>query len=242
MRWGVRGALLGLIVCSAGPVGGQATGARGVVETFLADLAAERYADAARLLDSTSFRATLRRFVAGARRDSADRPYRAQRLRAIDSTMTPEVVAWFERAARARDSLRPGDVAYEFEGVPSLAALEALSLDEAMVKWLQAHDPGRQFRRLMVEQRCDVARDERAMRPSPFDMVLVATVDVDDSTAYALVRQRRPLGVVGASTVPRARPTAWEVRRRPEGWRVTADEVVLSGGVVRVLRPTCQAR
>ncbi len=242
MRFPLMGVAWTAVLAGSAPMEAQRVAPAVVVDSFVRLLKAEQYSLAATLVDPVTFAEARRRRVANARADSARPPMTAERLLSMDSSISPAMAQWMEQSLRERAAKpgRLGELSMEFTGVTSLAQLEALTEADATARWLEAHDPNRQYRLILRSLACTPPLTDSERQSAPFTLTTLGVVTVDDTLAFALVSL---LGFAPRTALPvvaSGKPVSWELRRRRDGWRVTPDELVLSGPFLHVGRLQCQ--
>lgn len=133
-----------------------------------------------------------------------------------------------------------------FEGVGSVEELEALTPLEATARWLERHDFNSAYQAMMRNDACTPPIPESIRQARPFEIEVLGVVAADDTSAYAVVRQR-PGSAASAPGSPLApylllgpvRPQAWPMRRRPGGWRLEPDAISISWAFLRIATPAC---
>lgn len=157
---------------------------RAVVDSFFAEVSAERWDAAAARLDLARFEPYFKQQLRNVRSEMRSPDQTPEELMARDSTMPRAVAAWQAARMNAARSSRPfGDYSYEFAGVTTQHELLTLALPDAAARWLAARDRRTQLRESFRRQGCPLA-------PMPTLAVpkhrILAVVAPDDSTAYAI--------------------------------------------------------
>ena len=179
-------ALLAMIVAVPRPTHAQATqerAVRAVVDSFFAAVAREQWDSATALIDVPRFEPYLKQQIRSARTMLPQREMTVEEMMATDSTMPRAVAEWQLGLRKRYKEPAFGDMSYEFSGVKTLQALFALTLPEAVARWLQAQDSRTQMRESLVRAGCPLA--VLGQFPVPEHTVL-AIARADDSTAYAV--------------------------------------------------------
>jgi hypothetical protein len=164
----------------------QAASPEEVARQFFKAEDEDRWLDAARLLDLKRFEILRRMTLKGARTIRAPWRLTPEQMMEMDPEM-PRAVAEYQasRANKVRSDFNP--LEFQFARVPSADSLEALSVEEAAARWLEAQGPKWQEER---------DRKEAAKRP------LVKCPANPDSLTLALAQYKPPKAVVlGAATV-----------------------------------------
>lgn len=174
------------------PAAAQTAGPRDVASRFLDAIAAERWTEAAQMLDLDAFREYVQHFTSRSDRSSTTRPIpTVEDLRRQDPSMPREVAEWHVRQMREAQSRMGDPTEYEFAGVRSIAALRRLPIEEAAARWLEARSPQYSLRRQLEEMRCPVP-DARDL-PVP-ERRLLGVITESDTVSYALHREELEFG------------------------------------------------
>lgn len=179
-------ALLATIVAVPHQTQAQSTqerAVRAVVDSFFAAVAREQWDSATALIDVPRFEPYFKQQIRNARTMLPQREVTVEEMMATDSTMTRAVAEWQIGLRKRFNEPAFGDMSYEFTGVKSLQALFALTVPEAVARWLQAQDSRTQMRESLVRAGCPLA--VLGQFPVPAHTVL-ATARADDSTAYVV--------------------------------------------------------
>jgi hypothetical protein len=106
----------------------------------------------------------------------------------------------------------------EFANVESVSVLEQLNPMEAMVRWIEAHDPGERLRafRLPVPPGIPTPAAEPKV-----ERVVLGTVMEDDSVAHVTYRETHRLS---SNALVEQAVRAVSLRRTDQGWRLLLDE------------------
>jgi hypothetical protein len=166
--------------------GAREAAVRAVADSFYDAIRRQRYDEAASFLTLEPFEQYFREAARDARAAIPHFPT-AEELMQSDSTMPRIVAEW--QAARARQfaSTEPfPSISGEFAGIRTPAELNALSLSQALARWLQAMNPRETVREAMRSSSCG---DERtlAMLDSIWKEHVLGVTLVDDSTAYVIL-------------------------------------------------------
>lgn len=159
---------------------------RAVVDSFFADVAAERWDAAAARLDLQRFEPFFRQALRNARSEVRMPDPTPEQLMAQDSTMPRAVAEWEAaqmKATRAYGSF--GDYSYEFAGVTTQHELFALTIPDAAAHWLAARDHRTQMREAFRRQGCPLAALPGVFGTSRRTVLGVAVSH--DSTAYVIL-------------------------------------------------------
>lgn len=177
-----------LVVPVAAPLGAQSPverDVRAVVDSFFADVAAERWDAAAARLDLQRFEPFFRQALRNARSEIRVPDPSPEELMARDSTMPRAVAEWeVARMKASRANMPFGDYSHEFAGVTSQHALLELSLADAAARWLAARDQRTQLRESARRQGCPLGNIPEASPPAKHTVLGVLLTD--DSTAYVI--------------------------------------------------------
>ena len=158
---------------------------RAVVDSFFADVAAERWDAAAARLDLQRFEPFFRQELRNARSEVRMPEPSPEELMARDSTMPRAVAEWeVARMKASRTGMPFGDSSHEFAGITSQHALLALSLADAAARWLAARDQRTQLRESARRQGCPLGNIPEASPPATHTVLGVLLTD--DSTAYVI--------------------------------------------------------
>jgi hypothetical protein len=186
--------LLGIVLITAArPTVAQSQPPGDVAERFLTAVAADRWSEAARLLDLDAFREYVDVFLR--RAGEAQRERRpvptADELRRQEPSMPREVAEWHVRQMREADERMGDPTPYEFAGVRTTAELRRLSPEQAAARWLEARDPGYVIRRQLEAMGCPAPNADELPR---LQRRLLGVIEEGDSVAYALHREDVELG------------------------------------------------
>lgn len=190
---------------------------RGTVDKFFRAVEAERWLEAAELIDSATFARFLRAFVGRARVALPSPSARAKQA----PRGTPQRGSSTEREWE--------DYSRDFAGVSTFQMLRSLTPLDAAARWLQANDPISAYTRTVV--RCskvpiDVAK---VHAESPFRRVTIAEAIVADGTAYVLAV---PVSPLTSSPFFLDRPSVLTLREREGRWfLVTSSDLLTSGNL-----------
>jgi len=187
-----------------------------VLDSFFQALAAERWTDAARLLDPADLDAYRFQVAAGMRQRPRD--LTVDDLLRADSQM-PRAVAEYEvERTRARRATYGDYLGHEFADVHDAAQLESLPVPELVIRWLQAQHPAQRLREALRRRGCPTPPGiDSAFRLAALNVV--ASV-VRGDTALVLFRSPwRPFpdsGFFGQS------PQIAHLKREGTEWRILA--------------------
>ena len=180
--------VLSLLAPMDASLGAQSPGerdVRAVVDSFFADVAAERWDAAAARLDLQRFEPFFRQALRNARSEIRVPDPSPEELMARDSTMPRAVAEWeVARMKASRANMPFGDYSHEFAGVTSQHALLELSLADAAARWLAARDQRTQLRESARRQGCPLGNVPEASPPAKHTVLGVLLTD--DSTAYVI--------------------------------------------------------
>lgn len=211
---------------------------RAVVDSFFAALASERWSVAANYLDLQSFARFLNERVNAARSAVPMRPTTVEDLMAADTTLPRAVAEWQIARFRNASGSRPfNDFSDEFAGITSFRALEDLTPLEGAARWLEANDPGNRLRRSFAALKCPGLIVDSLRSWIPYALRTVGTAQVNDSTAYVLTAREFADSGMYAPT-----PSTVLLRRRREGWQISANVAMLSGNHFVAVDPQCPRR
>ena len=220
-----------------------ADAARATVDSFFADIDAERWSAAAQRLDLRDFAPYLRRTIVAARGQLPSPPPTVAELMAQDSTLPRAVAEWqIEQGRRVQRETRFHDFSDQFAGVTTFAALASLSVPDAAARWLEARDFRTRMRAYYQRQPCadsalTAARLQATRSVSTERQTILAFALRDDSTAYVIhassqVDDRRRNA--GMDAMP---PAVMTLRREGSRWLIVPHEGFLqarSGGLYAV--------
>lgn len=211
---------------------------KAVADSFFAANRTERWASAAAYLDMDAFARLLRERVNVARMTRAQPPMSVETLMAQDSTMPRAVAEWQVERMRRYGATRPfDDFSQDFIGITSLRALEALTPAEGAVRWLEAQDPNATWRRAIAKLKCAQASADSLRTFSLFTRSVLAAVEVNDSTAYALTTIDVFGNAMGGDDSPP--PDLVLMRRKVGAWRVVPSLWLMRGMNMGFGRPQC---
>lgn len=211
---------------------------KAVADSFFAATRTERWANAAAYLDMDAFARLLRERVEVARMTRAEPPMSVETLMAQDSTMPRAVAEWQVERIRRYGATRPfDDFSEDFIGITSVRALEALTPAEGAVRWLEAQDPNASWRRAIAKLKCSQVSADSLRTFSLFTRSVLAAVEVNDSTAYALTTiDVFGNAMDGDDTPP---PNLVLLRRKAGAWRVVPSLWLMRGMNMGFARPQC---
>ena len=242
--------LLARATTIAGQASADARAVRAAVDSFFADIAAERWAAAAQRLSLRDFEQYLKRTIASARGQLPTPLMTVDELMAQDSTMPRAVAEWqLDRMRKTRDEYRFHDFSHEFAGVTTFQALVALSVTDAAARWVEARDSRTHLRQFLRQQTCpDSASNTARLRvlagPLPADTPRVLAVALaDDSTAYAIYGHSR--SSAREQTVDGTSPPVLTLYRARGRWLILPRYDLLrqaSGALVRMETPCFDPR
>lgn len=188
---------------------------RAVVDSFFTASGAERWNDAAKLLDMRAFDRILKQAQGNARAILPTPPMTVEMLMAHDSTM-PRAVAEWQIARWARYPHDPYEfLTYQFANVSTPRDLLALTPDEAAARWLEAQDFRYEMRRSWKLAGCSVDMPA-SMIPVPRSAVFAVAVG-NDSTAYVIHGGGIFDGDIASGLIP---PLVMVLTRRDSTWRI----------------------
>jgi hypothetical protein len=207
-----------LLLCATRTASAQSQTPAQVAQAFFNALAAERWRDAASLLDLESFDAYRKDVVKNARHPYPTTDFTAEMLLKHDSTM-PRAVAEYQAAQmkRFRDD-SASVIGREFANTRSPGELESLSVLDAAARMLEAVGPRYQVRQAMSELP-KVCRDS-AKKALPKFVVLpdsVLGVVVRDSVAHVL-HERSGFRVIGQIADTSLEQPAHRMAARTRDW------------------------
>jgi hypothetical protein len=195
----------------------------------------DRWLDAARLLDLKRFETLRRMTVKGARTIRPAFRQTPEQIMQMDPEM-PRAVAEYQasRANKAFSDFNP--LEFQFARVPSADSLEALPVEEAAARWLEAQGPKWQEERSRKEAaklppiKCPANPDSLTLalaQYKPPKAVVLGAATVGDSVGYVVVgssfgsQPRRQEFEVGMS------PSVMTMVRVDGAWRI-----VPTGGMI----------
>jgi hypothetical protein len=202
---------------------------RAAVDAFLRAIDAEKWADAAMMLDLPVFERYLRQRVNAAR---VNLPFRdsttAEELMAQDSTLPRAVAEWQAKQSNHFSSLVPfDDFSREFAGVTSFRALRTLNAAEAAARWLEAEDPMYQLRKSGEALNCALPLADSLAIYLRRPRQTIGSATVDDTTAYVLLTDK--VTRAGHDPFYEPRPSTLLVRRRGGKWLIVPTPMMLRG-------------
>ncbi len=151
-------------------------------------------------------------------------------MMALDSTMPRVVAEWFFARGREHAKQYPfGDFSYEFAGVTSFAALQALEPAKAAALWLEAQDPRNEMRRQIARLKCVDRGRDTLQALSRFELRTLGAMVVDDTTAFVL--QHEWFGRQTDDPFFAHLPRPVQVRKTTIGWRIVPHPQLLRGDV-----------
>ena len=156
---------------------------RAVVDSFFAAVMREKWDSAAAFIDVTRFEPHFKQVVSNARTALPPAPMTVESMMASDSTMPRAVAEWEVERMKKYKLPEFGDMSYEFAGVRTQRDLFALSLSEAVARWLEAKDERTAIREAFRRSGC--ALDQLPALPAINRSVLSVAV-ANDSTAYVI--------------------------------------------------------
>ncbi|MEZ4456189.1 MAG: hypothetical protein R2882_06520 [Gemmatimonadales bacterium] len=163
---------------------------RQTAAAFLDAWNAQRWLDAARLLDLDQFDRFRRDFVERAgRQDEAPR-MTVDDLRRRDPSMPREVAEYQIRMMEQQRSRYADPTPFEFARVRSAAALKTLPVGDAAAAWLESRDPRWQVTMQFQQAGCRVPDDVNEIDRST--RRLIGVITEDDANAYAVFREEWP--------------------------------------------------
>jgi hypothetical protein len=232
MRARLAAAVAAALLSARAPCGATQEAPAGVVKAFFKAVAEERWRDAARYLDVSTFDRYRRAQVAYLRQARPGPQLAVEDLLRIDPDMPREVAEYEVRRMAQRRHGIDDELSREFAGVTSVDTLAAMSADDAAARWLQAKDFRLIVRRELQAQRdrgCRIpAGAENMLPPAPAPELLGAVVL--DSAAYVIVRDggREP-GGDPFFDVHAEGPRVIQLRRVRDQWRILARADVATG-------------
>ena len=197
---------------------------RAVVDSFFADVTAERWDAAAARLDLARFEPFFNQQLRSARSEVRVPVPTPEELMAHDSTMPRAVAEWeVARMKASRANVAFGDYSHEFAGITSQHDLLTLTVPDAAARWLAAGDERTQLRESARRQGCPLGNFPQASPPAKHTVlgVLIA----NDSTAYVVHTDDRFRGSP-ASLMPTTRLLI--ARRTGSAWRIAAQRDLLN--------------
>jgi hypothetical protein len=187
-----------------------------VVDSFFADVAAERWDAAAARLDLARFEPFFKEQLRNSRSEVRLPDPTPEELMARDSTMPRAVAEWQVARMRAsRPNMAFGDYSHEFAGVTSQHDLLTLTIPDAAARWLAARDERTQLRESARRQGCPLGNLPQASPPTRH--TVLGVLMTNDSTAYVVHTDDRfrdaPAGLMSTTRVLVARRTgsAWRI-------------------------------
>lgn len=185
-------AILTALAAFGSAAAAQSPSPRDVASRFLSAVSAERWDEAAQLLDLDAFREYVDLFLTRGQRPSAERPIPSvEDLRRQDPSMPREVAEWQVRQIRESQHRMEDPTPFEFARVRSATELRRLRIEEAAARWLEARDPRYVIPRQLEEMGCPAPDD--ADIPSPRRR-LIGTLADGDSVTYGLYREELEFG------------------------------------------------
>ncbi len=189
---------------------------RAVVDSFFADVAAERWDAAAARLDLAQFEPFFRQQLRIARSEVRMPDPTPEELMAHDSSMSRAVAEWeVARMKASRADMPFGDYSHEFAGVTSQHDLLTLTVPDAAARWLAAHDQRAQLRESARRQGCPLGNLPQASPPAKHTVLGVLVTN--DSTAFVIHSDDRfreqPASLMSTTRVMIAHRTgqAWHI-------------------------------
>ena len=229
---GFCGSLLALVVGVSSAQRPTEQQIRAVADSFYAAINAERWADAAKLLDMDRFRVVFKQAQDNYRfRPIFAPPVTAEDLMASDSTM-PRAVAEWQAASFNKSRSQAGNfLSYEYANVDSAKQLMALTPEEGASRWLEAKDMRYKMRLAWKQTGCP--------GPAPLSMApelreqMIAVAIADDSTAFVVhssVDQAftgRQYAQFGRNAAPRFMdsPKLLTLFKKSGGWKIDSDQL-----------------
>lgn len=208
---------------------------RAGVDSFFADVTAERWDAAAGRLDLARFESFFKQELRSARSEVRLPNPTPEELMARDSTMPRAVAEWeVARMQASRANMPFGDYSHEFAGVTSQHELLALTVPDAAARWLAAGDQRTQLRESARRQGCPLGNLPQASPPAKHTVVGVLLTN--DSTAFVVHTDDR-VRESPASLMPTTRLLI--VRRTGSAWRIAPQRDLLNPTNYAVVSVLC---
>jgi hypothetical protein len=208
---------------------------RAVVDSFFADVAAERWDAAAARIDLVRFEPFFRQQLRFARSEVRMPDPSPEELMAHDSTMPRAVAEWqVARMKASRANMPFGDYSHEFAGVTSQHDLLTLTVPDAAARWLAAHDQRTQLRESARRQGCPLGNLPQASPPAMH--TVLGVLMTNDSTAYVIHtddRFREQAGSLMSTT------RVMIAHRTGQAWRIAPQSDLLNPANYAVVGVVC---
>jgi hypothetical protein len=213
----------------------SADSARHTADLFFRAIADERWDAAAAFIDSS----VIQRLVAEQVRQA---PRNSRREMTIEDFMRddpdkPRVVAEYELRRFQRNTARFDEgemLSYEFLGVGSIAALRALTTQQATVAYLKARD----FRALMREQMRRSGCDTTGTMPHSFRRIVGSALS-SDTVAYVLYED--DMFAMPSRNGVLMEPSVMILRLRGPAWKIVPSTGRMGGPVMSVGPMRCDS-
>ncbi|HYD51725.1 MAG TPA: hypothetical protein VEA99_03820 [Gemmatimonadaceae bacterium] len=226
----MRAAWLVAVVLVAPALAGQqptASEPEAVMRAFLAAIVAERWHDAAGLVELAPFEAELQNIIANARRPQRSLPpLTVEDLQRHEPEMPREVAEYQLRRMRELRARYGDGIAQDFARVPDVDSLAKLGVREAAARRLEARDERTNVRRRIAvnRERCpnDSVDESMLVRFVVQQMPRVIGAVVRDDIAYvvlgALPDTAQPRGAVSLPSPHVVRLVRWGERWLVRDW------------------------